>query len=83
VLADTAGTRPFIGFHCDRARCTVNVALSDDSEHRGGRLITLVDEAATEIVRQQGDATVHSSRLCHAVTRMRGGVRHALIAFFP
>jgi hypothetical protein len=34
------------------------------------------------IGRSEGDATVHSATLLHAVTRMRGGVRYSLILFF-
>ena len=78
----SAETRPWIGFHCDRARCTVNVALADDADHCGGRLVAIVDGMACEIHRGHGEATVHSSRLCHAVTRMRAGTRYSLIAFF-
>ena len=78
----TPESRPWIPFHCDRARCTVNVSLGDDAAHVGGRLLALVDGAATEILRSEGEATVHSSRLCHAVSRMREGTRHSLIAFF-
>ena len=79
----TADTRPWIPFHCDRAAVTVNVALSDDAAHGGGRLIAVVDEAVAPIDRVEGEATVHSSKLLHAVTCMTSGVRYALIIFFP
>ena len=82
-MADSADTRPFIPFHCDRAKCTLNIALGDDAWHGGGRLVAIFDGGAHEIVRQEGEATVHSSRLCHAVTRMLGGTRYSLIIFIP
>ena len=77
----TADTRPWIPFHCDRAAVTVNVALADDSAHGGGRLVAVADQAIVPIERVEGEATVHSSKLLHAVTCMTSGVRYALIIF--
>jgi hypothetical protein len=85
----SASTRPWLNFHCDRARCTINVALSHDADRlNGGRLLAIVDGGVTAIDRCEGDATLHSSRLCHAVSRMlpdSGQVeeqRFSLIIFF-
>ena len=78
----SAGTRPWIGFHHDVNSVTVNVALSDDAAHEGGRLHAIVDARHTVIVRAEGEATVHSSDLFHAVTTMTRGVRYSLILFF-
>ena len=85
----SARTRPWLNFHCDRARCTINVALSQHTHRlRGGQLLAIVDGGITAIDRSEGDATVHSSRLCHAVSRMlpsSGGAddeRFSLILFF-
>ena len=75
-------TRPWIPFHCDRAAYTVNVALSDDSLHSGGLLVAICGGGVQAIPRQEGDATAHSSNLCHAVTRMEAGTRYSLILFF-
>ena len=38
------GTRPLLNFHYDAAAVTVNVALSDDADHAGGRLLAVLDE---------------------------------------
>lgn len=74
-------TRPWHPFHQDRAAITVNVALSDDDDHGGGRLLGLFDDGARCFERDAGDATVHLSRIVHGVTRMTHGTRHALIVF--
>ena len=79
----TPNTRPWIPFHCDRAACTINVSLADDACHDGGRLVAIIGGCAQAIERDEGEATVHSSRLCHAVSRMRAGVRYSLIVFVP
>ena len=78
----SSSTRPWISFHCDRAAHTINVALAGDSQHSGGKLVAVFDGKAQSIVRQEGDATVHSSSLCHGVTRMLSGTRYSLILFF-
>jgi len=78
----TKGTRPWNVFHKDRAAVTVNVALGDDLAHGGGRLLAVFDGALQEIVRQEGEATIHPSSLLHAVTSMTWGVRYSLILFF-
>ena len=75
-------TRPWIMFHADNAAVTVNVALSDDSKVLGGKLVAVVGEKITTISRSEGEATVHDSRLLHAVSRTRRGVRYSLICFF-
>jgi len=74
--------RPFIKFHADAYELTVNIALSDDAEHEGGRLIGLFRGQVQALLRGEGGATVHSSSLLHAVTRMSRGVRYSLILFF-
>ena len=76
------GTRPWIPFHPDRYEITVNVALSADVDHSGGRLLGVFGGAVQELLRSEGEATVHSSSLLHAVTRMTGGTRYSLILFF-
>lgn len=75
-------TRPWIGFHADRAAYTVNMALSSDARHEGGRLVGLVGGRLEVIERSEGEATVHASDLLHAVTCMDAGVRYSLIVFF-
>ena len=78
----SGGTRPWNPFHNDRAALTVNVALSDDRAHGGGKLLAILDGEVRTIVRAEGEATVHDSRLLHAVTRVSHGVRYSLIIFF-
>lgn len=77
----TPATRPWHPFHQDRARITVNVALSDDSQHGGGRLLGLFADGVVRFDRAAGDATVHFSRVVHGVSRMEHGTRYALIVF--
>ena len=79
----TPNTRPWNPFHHDSAVVTVNVALSADADVDGGKLVAVgaADGLAT-ICRAEGEATVHDSRLLHAVTRTRAGTRYSLILFF-
>jgi hypothetical protein len=76
------GTRPLLNFHLDSAAVTVNVALSDDTDHSGGRLLVVLDDGVQVLDRVAGEATVHSSSVLHAVSAMEAGVRHSLIVFF-
>jgi len=75
-------SRPWFPLHPDSAAITVNVALSDDAGHRGGRLVGLYDGCIQTIERAEGEAIVHTSALIHGVTRMSEGVRYSLILFF-
>ena len=74
--------RPWFSFHRDTGPLTVNVALTDDACHEGGRLLALFDGRVRAIERDEGEATVHPSTLLHGVSRMRGGVRYSLIVFY-
>ena len=74
-------TRPWNPFHTDSAALTINVALSDDAACQGGHLLALYDGRVRRVSRRQGDATVHSSRLLHAVSALRTGRRYSLIIF--
>ena len=81
--ADTLGSdQPWTSFHFDNAATTVNVALSADADVHGGRLLGMYAGGVHVISRDAGEATVHSSRLLHGVTRIRGGTRYSLIMFF-
>ena len=77
----SADTRPWFPFHHDRSSLTVNVALTDDSEHVGGRLLVVMDGRVSALPRSEGSATVHPSSLLHAVTRLVSGLRYSLILF--
>eukprot|EP00966_Prymnesium_polylepis_P196627 4556403-Prymnesium_polylepis.1 len=78
----SAATRPWIHFHHDCASLTLNIALTDDEEHTGGRLLAVDQGAVQWCRRSEGSATVHASTLLHAVTRMTHGARYALILFY-
>jgi len=78
----TPNTRPWFPFHKDRSEVTVNIAVSSDAEHDGGRLLCLCDGEVRRIERGLGCATIHPSSLFHAVTRMTAGARYSLIVFF-
>lgn len=74
--------RPWNPFHTDSALVTVNVALSDDAQCDGGRLLCCSDGAIRDLARTEGEATVHASTLLHGVSQLRRGVRYSLIIFF-
>lgn len=77
-------TRPWLNFHTDRSVVTVNVALADDTTHEGGRLHAVLHGAHCIVEREEGEATVHTDDVMHAVSAMRSGVRYSLVLlFFP
>lgn len=76
-------TRPWFGFHHDRSSLTLNIALSDDEDHVGGKLLAILEGRLHSCERSAGTATLHASTLLHAVTRMVGvGTRYSLILFY-
>ena len=75
----TSETRASHPFHQDRAAVTVNIALSDDTEHAGGRLVGLFEEGVRIFERSAGMATVHLSRIVHGVSQVTQGSRYSLI----
>ena len=76
-------TRPWFGFHHDRSSLTMNISLSNDDDHIGGRLLAIMDGQVRCCERVEGMATLHASTLLHAVTRMVGdGARYSLILFY-
>ena len=81
VRVYTGATRPWFPFHKDRSELTINIALSNDNHHEGGRLIALYGGKVRAIERREGEATIHPSSLMHAVSRMISGRRYALIIF--
>lgn len=78
----TRDTRPWIAFHQDVSNVTINVALSDDASHQGGRLHAILEGRHQVVTRAEGEATAHGDDVMHAVSAMRSGVRYSLIAFF-
>eukprot|EP00931_Biecheleriopsis_adriatica_P060803 TRINITY_DN36524_c0_g1_i1.p1 TRINITY_DN36524_c0_g1~~TRINITY_DN36524_c0_g1_i1.p1 ORF type:complete len:640 (+),score=102.58 TRINITY_DN36524_c0_g1_i1:26-1945(+) len=75
-------TRPWIPFHCDSAAWTANIALNSDRSFEGGRLVVLHKGRCREVLREEGDATLHPSQLLHGVSSMRKGIRYSLILFY-
>jgi hypothetical protein len=75
-------TRPYITFHSDVSRWTVNVPLDDDGPDGGGRLLMLYAGALREEARLQGVALSHPGAVVHAVSRVKAGQRWSLIALF-
>ena len=82
VRTYSLGGRPYIPFHCDSARYTINVALNADAEFEGGRLLVLHAGKVRSVERTMGEAVAHPSTLMHGVSAMSAGVRHSLIVFF-
>jgi len=75
-------TRPWLNFHTDRSHVTINIALAADATHEGGRLHAVLNGAHRIIEREEGEATVHTDDVMHAVSAMRGGVRYSLVLLF-
>ena len=83
----TSTTRPFIPFHCDHAAFTVNIALGgrengSGGEEGGGHLVALHRNSIVTLLRNEGEATAHTSALLHGVSRITSGERHTMIMFF-
>jgi hypothetical protein len=68
-----------IDFHVDYAYKTMQVALNDDSEYEGGRLV-FVSNGKLEIPkRKSGTITLHEKNIIHGVTALRSGIRYGLL----
>ena len=69
-----------INFHCDGAYATgtVQIALNDPSEYKGGRLCFFVGDNLTVLQRPAGSVSQHPSKVLHAVTALTEGVRKSL-----
>ena len=74
--------RPWMPFHSDGNAFTVNVALNDDDDYRGGKLMVLHNDQVDIVERNQGDATCHRGTVYHGVSAMRSGTRYSMICFF-
>ena len=67
-----------IAFHTDCSSRTMHVALNDESEYSGGRLVFALASGFEQPPRPVGSAVIHSDRVAHGVTAMRHGVRYSL-----
>ena len=66
-------------FHTDFAKRTMQVALNDDSEYDGGRLVFADGEDGfLQPARPAGSATTHVNSIVHGVTALTSGVRYGL-----
>ena len=78
-----------IRFHLDESQQVLQVALNDDCEYRGGRLIFLTADASSDnkkmaggrlLVpkRAAGSYTLHNCHVVHGVSEHRAGLRYGL-----
>lgn len=67
-----------IDFHTDVSLKTLQIALNDDVEYCGGRLIYLVGENAVIMPRPKGSWTMHRNDIAHGVSRLISGTRQSL-----
>ena len=56
----------------------MQVALNDESEYEGGRLVFATDEGLVWPRRKAGSATLHDSSTAHGVSLHTRGVRYSL-----
>uniref|UniRef100_A0A7S3NQV5 Prolyl 4-hydroxylase alpha subunit Fe(2+) 2OG dioxygenase domain-containing protein n=1 Tax=Aureoumbra lagunensis TaxID=44058 RepID=A0A7S3NQV5_9STRA len=75
-------TRPYFPWHIDGNAFTANVALSSPNDYSGGHLRVLVEDSIRTLKRNQGDVTVHTNAVCHAVSPVDFGVRHTMLLFY-
>eukprot|EP00928_Gymnodinium_smaydae_P011932 TRINITY_DN14361_c0_g1_i1.p1 TRINITY_DN14361_c0_g1~~TRINITY_DN14361_c0_g1_i1.p1 ORF type:complete len:383 (-),score=44.05 TRINITY_DN14361_c0_g1_i1:51-1199(-) len=73
-------TNACINFHCDGgyATGTVQIALNDQSEYSGGRLLFFVNDQLHVLDRPAGSMCQHPRAVLHAVTPMSAGTRKSL-----
>ena len=69
-------TRPWNPFHTDTSAVTINVALNDDADFAGGRLLCCYDGSVRVVERTEGEATIHAATLLHGVSLLTSGVRY-------
>lgn len=69
----------FINFHLDVSLKTMQVALNDDSEYGGGRLVYATGDKLLVPEGRRGTVTLHDNRIVHGVTLLKSGVRYGLV----
>jgi predicted 2-oxoglutarate/Fe(II)-dependent dioxygenase YbiX len=57
---------------------SMQVALNDESEYEGGRLVYATDEGLLCPSRTAGSATLHDNTIAHGVSLHTRGVRYSL-----
>jgi len=68
----------FIPFHKDYSKKTMQIALNDDDDYEGGRLVFATANGFQVPKRAAGSATIHTNSTVHGVTAMGSGVRYGL-----
>ena len=56
----------------------MQLALNDDSDYEGGRLIFATEGRLIVPNRSKGTLTIHDNKIVHGVTRLESGVRYGL-----
>ena len=67
-----------VPFHVDLSCRTMQVALNDEHEYAGGRLVYVTHTGFECPPRPAGSATIHGHRIVHGVTELHEGVRYSL-----
>jgi len=68
-----------INFHLDHSLKTMQIALNDDTEYVGGRLVFATNDGALYVPRRPaGSVTIHNNTVVHGVSTLRTGVRYGL-----
>jgi hypothetical protein len=68
-----------INFHTDFSQKTMQIALNNDSEYKGGK-ITFINNDGTILQpeRNAGSYTIHNAGIVHGVNKLENGVRYSL-----
>jgi len=68
-----------INFHLDNSLKTMQIALNDDTEYVGGRLVFATNDGALYVPhRPTGSVTIHNNTVVHGVSTLHAGVRYGL-----
>jgi hypothetical protein len=77
-LRRVAATGHCAPFHTDYSKRTMQIALTDDSEYDGGRLVFATASGFVVPSRPRGSATIHGAGHVHGVSTLTRGVRYGL-----
>eukprot|EP01041_Mallomonas_annulata_P005513 gene5513-11109_t len=79
VLRRSSAVGQCINFHLDHSLRTMQVALNDDNDYDGGRLVFALDNGTLCVPRRPlGSFTVHDNSIVHGVSELKSGVRYGL-----
>lgn len=57
---------------------TLQLALNNDSDYEGGRLMYATQAKLHVPARNKGTVTIHDNTIAHGVTKLESGVRYGL-----